>query len=600
MFRRFVLWAVFAGCLAVVLAAMGWISLTAVRLERAERDARRQALVEERVRLALWRMDSALTPLLAQESARPDQAYQAFVAAGRPAGLPGLGPSGSLWTPSPLLTTATPQVLLYFEIAPDGRVSSPQVPAERFQKLLRSGHIDQDRVKKAAEALAQWRPFANRGKLIERLPPQPATAEPLPLLNPAEQGVANSLGRSNWLQRKPDAADFGLRNETVQSLNRNAALQSQRGVPQEASAAREPRPSAATAGWAPMTPLWIDGRLVLARRVTTAGGESVQGCLLDWPSLRTSLLTTIGDLLPMADLQPVRLDADVDGRPVLAALPLQLAPGHVELVDDGVASPIVLSLTIAWACVLTAALAVAALLWGVVRLSSRRASFVSAVTHELRTPLTTFRLYAEMLAEGMVPDAARQREYLVSLRREADRLAHLVENVLSYARLERGRGRGALEPVTLSELIDRAEQRLTAHAEQAGMTLVVEGREAAAGAMVMANLSMVEQVLLNLVDNACKYAAGAADKRIHLEAISGPREAGLAIRDHGPGLTPPARRRMFRSFSKSARQAAESAPGIGLGLTLSRRLARDMGGDLRLDRAAVGGTRFVIELKSAC
>ncbi len=71
-----------------------------------------------------------------------------------------------------------------------------------------------------------------------------------------------------------------------------------------------------------------------------------------------------------------------------------------------------LSLAAAWACVTVAAAAVAVLLWGVMRLSERRAAFVSAVTHELRTPLTTFQMYAEMLAEGMVPDVEQQHRYL--------------------------------------------------------------------------------------------------------------------------------------------------------------------------------------------
>jgi signal transduction histidine kinase len=346
-----------------------------------------------------------------------------------------------------------------------------------------------------------------------------------------------------------------------------------------------------------MTPLWLDGRLLLARRITAAGRQYVQGCLLDWPAVRQRLLTTIADLLPKADLRPMPdAPAGSESR-MLAALPVELVPGGLVEALGGGPSPIVLSLAIAWACVLAAAAAVAALLWGVVRLSGRRAAFVSAVTHELRTPLTTFQLYAEMLAEGMVPDAARQREYLVSLRREADRLAHLVENVLSYARLERGRRRGAVEAIALGELVDRAEERLAARAEQAGMTLVVEGQESAADPVVLANPSAVEQVLLNLVDNACKYTAGSADKRIHLELRCGPGETGLAIRDHGPGVSPSARRRMFRSFSKSARDAAETAPGIGLGLTLSRRLARDMGGDLRLDPTVAAGARFILALR---
>ena len=276
---------------------------------------------------------------------------------------------------------------------------------------------------------------------------------------------------------------------------------------------------------------------------------------------------------------------------------MELVPGDVVAASDGAGSPIMFSLGIAWACVLTAAAAVAVLVWGVLRLSRRQAAFVSAVTHELRTPLTTFRLYAEMLAEGMVPGAEQRREYLLALRREADRLAHLVENVLSYARLERGRRGGAVGPIALGELVACAEQRLAAHAEQAGMTLVVEGREAAAGALVLANPSAVEQVLLNLVDNACKYAGSATDRRIQVELRSGAGAAAIAVRDHGPGISATVRRRLFRSFSKSARDAAETAPGIGLGLTLSRRLARDMGGDLRLDATVSDGACFVFEFK---
>ena len=114
--------------------------------------------------------------------------------------------------------------------------------------------------------------------------------------------------------------------------------------------------------------------------------------------------------------------------------------------------------------------------------------------------------------------------------------------------------------------------------------------------MVLANRSAVEQVLFNLVDNACKYAGAAADKRIHLGVASHGRLAAISVADHGPGLSAAVRRRLFRSFSKSAEEAAASAPGIGLGLALSRRLARDMGGDLRLDENAASGAKFVLTL----
>ena len=132
------------------------------------------------------------------------------------------------------------------------------------------------------------------------------------------------------------------------------------------------------------------------------------------------------------------------------------------------------------------------------------------------------------------------------------------------------------------------------------MTLAVEGRESAADAVVLANPSAVEQV-------SVEPGGQRLQVRRRLRPTSGStwncgfdsNEAALVVRDHGPGVSPSARRRMFRSFSKSARDAAETAPGIGLGLTLSRRLARDMGGDLRLDPTVAAGACFVLGLKKA-
>ncbi len=448
MFRRLLLWTVFAACLAVVLAAMGWISLAAVRLERAEAEARRQALVEERTRLALWRMDSSLAPLLAQESVRSSAAYQAFLPTEFLDRSSAKGPpKAALWTPSPLLVDPPPEVLLYFEIGPDGAITSPQVPAERFRGLLARGRIDPERIAKAAKLLGQWRAVADRGRLLALLPPQPAAAEAVAILNPSAQPQTANRLQDSGVQQAVSDNDFNLRNnmrsQVVQG-SRNQLAQTM-APPQGPAEVRE-TPATAADGGAPMTPLWLGGRLLLARRITTAGREYVQGCLLDWPAVKKSLLASIADLLPHADLKPMPDAPAASGSRMLAALPVELVPGGIVEALGGGASPILLSLGIAWACVLTAAAAVAALLWGVMRLSGRRAAFVSAVTHELRTPLTTFRLYAEMLSEGMVPDAQRQREYLVSLRREADRLAHLVENVLSYARLERGRGRALSRP----------------------------------------------------------------------------------------------------------------------------------------------------------
>jgi signal transduction histidine kinase len=261
-------------------------------------------------------------------------------------------------------------------------------------------------------------------------------------------------------------------------------------------------------------------------------------------------------------------------------------------------------LVMAWACVLLAALAVAVLVKGAVSLSERRAAFVSAVTHELRTPLTTFRLYTEMLEEGRVSGEERRRQYLVTLHAEAERLCHLVDNVLAYARLERGRPGGQLESVNLRDFLAQVADRLSDRAGQAGMHLVVRDAQCAGTSSprppdnVQADASAVEQILLNLVDNACKYAACAEDRAIEIDAAIAPPWATIRVRDHGPGLSADERRVLFKPFHKSARRAAESAPGVGLGLSLSRRLARDMGGDLRLDESVTSGACFVLTLRA--
>jgi signal transduction histidine kinase len=220
-------------------------------------------------------------------------------------------------------------------------------------------------------------------------------------------------------------------------------------------------------------------------------------------------------------------------------------------------------------------------LWGVLALSERRAAFVSSVTHELRTPLTTFRMYAEMLARDMAPPESR-REYLETLKTESERLTHLVENVLAYARLERGRRPKRNERTTPATLVERLKPRLSERAARSQMELECVVDAGTGAAPMLTDVGVVEQILFNLVDNAAKYAARAADPRIRLEAARDGDFVSLTVRDHGPGFASPREAARSAPFSKSAQEAAETAPGVGLGLALCRRLARELGGRLEI------------------
>jgi len=357
-------------------------------------------------------------------------------------------------------------------------------------------------------------------------------------------------------------------------------------------------------------PLWAGSHLLLVRRVNVRDQLVVQGCWLNWPEIKKMLLAQIRDLLPAADLVPIAAGAPVQAGRALATLPVQIVTPEPEMKPlvfaaettpaavGGTVSPIRISLFTAWGCLLVAATAVGGLLLGVVTLSERRGAFVSAVTHELRTPLTTFRIYAEMLSEGMVTDPAKQQTYLETLRVEGDRLYHLVENVLAYARLERGRPGKRRETLETGALIDRVQTRLQDRAQQAGMQLVVDASDEARAQQVATDPAAVEQILFNLVDNASKYASAAGNRDIILRAEAHGREMRISVRDHGPGISVAQKRRLFRPFSKPVEEAAATAPGVGLGLALCKRLARALGGRLELDAQQEGAT-FVFSLPFA-
>ena len=322
--------------------------------------------------------------------------------------------------------------------------------------------------------------------------------------------------------------------------------------------------------------------------------EYLQGCWLDWPRIQEWLAAGIRDLFPQARLEARRSGND-QGRS-LVALPLLLQPGLLAVDLPSPVSPLKFSLWVAWFCVLTAILATAILLWGTHALSERRAAFVSAVTHELRTPLTTFRLYTEMLAEGMVPGEEQQRQYLSTLKQEADRQYHLIENVLAYSRMERGRYGRQKEILCLGTWLERVQPSLAELAERAAMTLVPADENQWTDLHLFTDAGALERILFNLVDNACKYAHSAADKRIHIEVSLEKKKVRLRVRDHGPGIASKDVPKLFQPFRKSARDAANSAPGVGLGLSLCRRLAHSIGGELSLEQNSNAGAVFSLLL----
>jgi signal transduction histidine kinase len=225
--------------------------------------------------------------------------------------------------------------------------------------------------------------------------------------------------------------------------------------------------------------------------------------------------------------------------------------------------------------------------------AAQKTSFVANVSHEFKTPLTTIRLYAELLEQGRVRDASQGGEYLRTIGRETQRLARLVNNVLDFSRLEQGRKKFQRETLdlsaTLAQLLDAHAPRLAEGGLELKRKLPVEA------VSVLTDRDAVEQIVLNLLDNACKYAAEGREVSVALRLREG-GGAEISVGDRGPGVPVAHRERIFEKFHRVDETLTAEKGGAGLGLSIARQLARGLGGELRYEPREGGGAEFIFEL----
>ncbi|MFN5944852.1 MAG: sensor histidine kinase, partial [Phycisphaerae bacterium] len=279
-----------------------------------------------------------------------------------------------------------------------------------------------------------------------------------------------------------------------------------------------------------------------------------------------------------------------------ANVPAELVVQRVDGTRVPLWSPLRSALLATWLVVLAAVVGLVFVARGATQLAERRGRFVSAVTHELRTPLTTFRMYSQMLADGMVSSQEAQREYARTLYDESGRLARIVESVLDYARLGRGTSQPQLDESTVGEMLDGLLSGLVSHAAASGMSLELQGLDnVVRQRRLRTDVNRVQRVLLNLVENACKYAKDASDKRVVCVVEVEHRDLRIRVRDFGPGVPVKERAAIFKAFTRGAAHAHGSVPGLGLGLALCRALAEQLGGSLALT-GHTGGAEFTLTL----
>lgn len=353
--------------------------------------------------------------------------------------------------------------------------------------------------------------------------------------------------------------------------------------------------------YTPMAYLRLGAAIVLQRVVSHAGAGSVQGVLLDRANLETTWLPAVIARHALPDLVP-ELTAD----PSACAL---ARPVHDEVLPDlhlcfRAAPPPPSGLLLQLGALLGLAAVVVAALVAIARaarradeLSAQKTAFVSAVSHELRTPLTTLRMHAEMLQEGLVA-GDRLPIFYDDLARESVRLSRLVENVLAVSQLEEGRRVLQLAPGDLAAQIRDVIDSQARHVERLGFP-PVELDLPDDPVPVRFDAQAVEQIVVNLLDNALKYArdARAAGLKVSL-TVSGDR-AVLHVEDRGPGIPEADRERVFDRFYRVQRERDAHTPGTGLGLALVRELARGHGGEARAAARPGGGADLQVDFPLA-
>jgi len=209
----------------------------------------------------------------------------------------------------------------------------------------------------------------------------------------------------------------------------------------------------------------------------------------------------------------------------------------------------------------------------------------AGVSHEINQPLAALRTYAEnaivMIRGGKAPEALPNMEHIVAL---SARIGEITGELRTFARRDAGLG-----PVRISDAIDGALLLISDRLRQSGVTITRAGEEA--DTFAAANRIRVEQILINLLQNALDALAGIADPRVTITTTLDAATVTITVSDNGPGISPKGRKLLFKSF------ATQKPNGLGLGLVISRELAREVGGELLFQPSdADRGATFLVQL----
>jgi PAS domain S-box-containing protein len=225
--------------------------------------------------------------------------------------------------------------------------------------------------------------------------------------------------------------------------------------------------------------------------------------------------------------------------------------------------------------------------------NTAKSEFLAAMSHELRTPLNAIGGYTELLALGLAgPLKPEQKDYLARIRKSQQHLLGIISDLLNYSRIEAGNVSYDIRPIAIGTVIESVMPMMEAPAAAKKVSLQTE--TASSDCVALGDRARVDQILLNLLTNAVRHTS--AGGNITVKCLVSQKTAGIAVIDTGSGVPKDKLEAIFEPFVQLGRSLSSAHEGMGLGLSISRDLARAMKGDLTVSSKVGEGSTFTLKL----
>lgn len=576
-----------AGVLAALVAALlgGWFysGWHDVRLQQVEVSQAPRVAAADRADALARELHVQLEALIGREWRRPYFHYQNLMHD------PNASPGPNV-SPSPLARgTEDALVLGYFQLDATGQVSTPTINDD-VPKLSEPEHLAANQAFRArvrqdlSPQIAPTLPTTVLAARVNRTPPSPA---PRPRPQP-DATEASATPQTQVIRVDPKVYSQNANPSLVYSQQATFGVSSPMPAPPPAP----PAPVTITISPLEWRTLPFAGAraLVAIRQVQTPDGTFAQGFVVNRSTLTSWLAARTEDMV--AEVGP----GESQGPEVAPGWRLTVTPQPERLAQaDAAAHAIARTFLTQFIAIGTLAAGAAVFVVVLVRraesLALERSRFAAAAAHELRTPLAGLQLYGDLLADGL-GDPAKTRDYARRMSEEASRLGRVVSNVLGFSQLERGQLSIDAQPGPLGDALRELAEQARPTLDRAGAALELD---VPPDLRARFDRDALARIVGNLIDNAEKYARGAADRTIRLSARDCGAVVEVTVEDQGPGVTDETK--LFKPFSRGA-SGTDGPDGIGLGLALSMSLARAMGGELAYQRRDGGGATFVLRLRT--